>query len=353
MGTLAKSKRLRSKLGISDSDSRAKLARARYVDRVKAWRQFDRALTSISFTAQHHLLGPRRRHIAIERHVPYHDSGHADHTLDVYQPVGRPGPWPVLMYVHGGGFAACSKETHWMMAQTYARKGFLVFTINYRLAPESPFPAAIADTCAAYNWVLDNAERYGGDLSQVVVAGESAGANLVTALSVAATYERPEPWASEVFQRGRVPDVTIAACGLFQVSDIARLWRRRRMPTYVCRILAEVGNSYLKGWTHADPEQIALADPLRILEREAPVRPLPAFFVPCGTRDPLLDDSRRLARALAAHNTPVQARFYKREIHAFHLTIVSPNARTCWRDTLSFLDEHLSIPAERLTCAVA
>jgi len=301
-------------------------------------RRVDRVLREISASAHRRLVRPKEGEIDVVRDVPYLDDGKADHLLDVYRPVGRPGPWPVLLYVHGGGFAFLSKDTHWMMAQTYARHGFLVFTINYRLAPEHPFPAAVEDTFAAYDWVLRRAAAFGGDLSQIVVAGESAGANLITALSVACSYRRPESMAQEVYALDRVPDVAVPACGLFQVSDVERLWRRRQLPRYVQMLLGEVESLYLR----CDRSAIDLADPLTVLERgHAPERPLPAFFIPVGTRDPLLDDTRRLARALGALQVPVRARYYAREIHAFHAALVSPSARECWRDTLAFIDQHL------------
>ena len=108
MGRAIDHKRLREKLSIRSTAGRP-VAQMAGLDPVRRWRQFDRALTQISATAQRRLLLPKRRDIAIERHIPYLDSGREDHTLDIYAPVGRPGPWPVLIYVHGGGFAACSK----------------------------------------------------------------------------------------------------------------------------------------------------------------------------------------------------------------------------------------------------
>jgi acetyl esterase len=70
-------------------------------------------------------------------------------------------------------------------------------------------------------------------------------------------------------------------------------------------------------------------------------RPLPPFFVPVGTRDPLLDDTRRLEKALAGLNVPCEARYYPGGIHAFHAMVWDPAARRCWRDALAFLDRHM------------
>src|SRR5262249_2103530 len=137
---------------------------------------------------------PQRHRIEVERDIPYLPTGDRAHLLDVYRPTSSDGPLPVVLYVHGGGFRILSKDTHWVMGLSFASKGYLVFNINYRLAPRAPFPAALEDTCAAFAWVVRHAARWNGDVGRMVLAGESAGANLVTALSVATSYRRPEPW---------------------------------------------------------------------------------------------------------------------------------------------------------------
>jgi acetyl esterase len=291
----------------------------------------------------HPLANPARHNVEVLRDIPYLDDGDPDHTLDIYRPTVRPGPWPVVLYVHGGGFSLLSKETHWVMALIFARYGYLVFNISYRLAPRHPYPAAVEDTCAAYEWVVEHADRYGGDLSRLVVAGESAGANLITSLSVATSYRRPEPWARRAFDLGTTPKVAVPACGIFQVTDSARFGRRRRLPMFVNMVLLDVSHSYLRGVDLATPGAADLADPLLLLERgRPPDRPLPSFFVPIGTRDPLLDDTRRLKRALDGLGVPCEARYYPKEIHAFHAMIWRRKARDCWRDTLRFLQKNLA-----------
>jgi len=297
----------------------------------------------------HPLANPERHQVEVVRDVPYLDDGHVDHRLDVYRPTGRPGPHPVVLYVHGGGFSLLSKDTHWAMALVYARYGYLVFNISYRLAPRHPFPAAICDTLAASEWVIANAASMGGDLSRLVVAGESAGANLVTALSVATSYRRPEPWAARAFDLGVAPRVAVPACGIFQVSDAERFARRRRLPYVVRKTLEDVASLYLRGADRSQVGGIDLADPLLVFERgEPPERPLPAFFLPVGTRDPLLDDTRRMRRALDALGVPVQAHYYRGEIHAFHALMFRGRARECWTDIFAFLDQHLGGEATRV-----
>ncbi len=286
---------------------------------------------------------PERHGVRIERDVAYLPSGSPAHRLDVYRPLVASGPRPVVLYVHGGGFRILSKDSHWVMGLAFARRGFVVFNISYRLAPRHPFPAGLTDAAAAYGWVLDNAERFGGDPSQLVLAGESAGANLVTALTIATCQRRSEPWARALFDRGHVPRATMPACGILQVSDPGRFRRGDRpVSWFIHDRFVEVHEAYLgAGACDGDPAH-QLADPLCLLERDEPLdRPLPPFFAPCGTADPLLSDTRRLAVALARRGVPCEAPEYAGELHAFHALVFRPNARRCWSDTYRFLDRTL------------
>jgi acetyl esterase len=172
-----------------------------------------------------------------------------------------------------------------------------------------------------------------------VLAGESAGANLATALTIAASYERPEPWAKAVWDSGVRIRATLPACGILQVTDVDRFARRKRISRFVLDRLQEVENAYLRG---VPPDMRDLSDPLCVLERgEPPARPLPPFFAGVGTWDILLDDTRRLKAALDRLSVPCLARYYEREVHAFHAIFWRPNGRRFWRDTFAFLDEHV------------
>lgn len=262
----------------------------------------------------------------------------AEHRLDIYRPTrALDGPAPAVLYIHGGGFRILSKESHWVMGLAFARMGAVVFSIDYRLAPKHPFPAAAEDACLASTWVHANAAAYGADPTRLVVAGESAGANLTCVVGVAAAWRRPEPWAQAVFDAGVRPLALMPACGLLQVSDIGRIKRRRPdIGGFVLDRLGEVSTGYLPG----APEP--LADPLRIIEdAAAPERPLAPMFIPCGTRDPLIEDSRRLAAACAARGVDHALRIYPGGMHAFHAFVWRPAARQCWADHREFFAQYV------------
>ncbi len=280
---------------------------------------------------------PERHGITAIRDIPYREGGAAHHTLDIYRPDKVSGPLPVVLYLHGGGFRACSKETHWLFALAFARRGCLVFQANYRLAPEFPFPAAPDDACAALLWVRQNAHRWGGDPDRIVVAGESAGGNLVSCLAIATSWRRPEPWAQPVFDAGIRLRGVIAAYGALQVTDPQRLIRRKPgMPWLIQQVILDLPETYLRGSPTLD---LAMADPLCVIEgASAAERPLPPFFLPVGTADPLLPDTRRMAEALDRHGVTHHTRYHPGELHGFHGFIWRREAKLCWQGIYEFLD---------------
>jgi acetyl esterase len=292
--------------------------------------------------ALHPASDPARYGIEVLEDLRYRPGRAPEYALDIWRPRGV-ARCPVVLYVHGGAFRILSKDTHWVMALAYARAGYMVVNVNYRLAPRHPFPAAVQDACAAYGWVVENASRFGGDLDLgFVLAGESAGANLVSGLTIASCYARDEPWAREVFETARVPDAVVAACGILEVSGSARFGARKKLSRFIEERIVQVEEAYLGGEAPHVPGERDLADPLAFFERgEAPERPLPPFFLPVGTADPILDDTRRMAGALRAMGVPAQDAYYPGGVHAFHAFVWQDEARRCWEDTYAFLEEHV------------
>lgn len=272
--------------------------------------------------------------LRLVRDVPY--GTHDAQTLDIYLPADK--PRGAVFYIHGGGFRILSKDTHWLMGVAFAQRGLAVYNINYRLAPQYRYPAAMEDVALAWMWVTEHATRMGLDASQMVVAGESAGANLASALTVAACADLPERFAKDIFGHGLTPAAVLANCGMLQVSDWERFNRRKPLHPWISDRIREVTEAYLP----EGGERPLLADPLLLLENhDCWDRPLPPFFSSVGTRDPLLDDTRRLHNALTrlgVHSTSV---IYPGEVHAFHAFVWRPKAQQCWRDQFAFLDDVL------------
>lgn len=295
---------------------------------------------------------PAAHGVEVLTDLPYTDSGDALHTLDVYRPLRPPpamrdprtGRLPAVLYLHGGGFRMLSKDSHWLPGLIFARRGYVVFNASYRLAPRDPFPAAVQDAAAALRWVAANGPSYGADLDRLAFAGESAGGNLVTGLALCTSFRRDEPWARAVFDLGLAPRAAMPAMGMLQVSDPGRFGRRKPLPRFLLDRIEEVTEAYLPGGHGHD-----LADPLVVLERgDAPDRPLPAFHAVCGTADPILDDTRRLERALAARGVTHEVSYWPGGIHAFHMFVFRSQARACWQEILGFAQRHVALSDEPL-----
>jgi len=193
-------------------------------------------------------------------------------------PQGAPAD-RVLLYFHGGGFAFCSLNTHRLMVSQLAiASGVRALSVDYRLAPEHPFPAALEDCLAAYHWLLQN----GISPRKTVVAGDSAGGNLALVLMLAL--------------RDAGGPLPAAAVGISPVTDLAGTGESLRTKAGVDPILSapvpvDIITSYVG---EHDPRQ-PLISPLY-----ADLRGLPPILLHVGEDEKLLDDSTRLAERASA-----------------------------------------------------
>jgi epsilon-lactone hydrolase len=186
-----------------------------------------------------------------------------------------------MMYIHGGGFVACSPQTHRPITAALAKRGFRVFTPAYRLAPEHPFPAAIDDVVAAWRGLRRKID------GPIVVAGDSAGGNLALALMIS-LRDRGEdlPAAASLFS----PATDFTGTGASHQEN------SRRDAMFRPEILQQFGVAYLGG---ADPKN-PLVSPLY-----ADLKGLPPLFIEVGQKEVLRDDAVRLAER--ARNAGVHA----------------------------------------------
>ena len=116
-------------------------------------------------------------------------------VLRAYTPVAAGGPTlPAIVYFHGGGFVVGDLDTHDALCRTLANEsGCRLFSVDYRLAPEFGFPAAIEDGFSALKWVEENASSLGIDPYDIAVAGDSAGANIAAVMCLLAKANRNSP----------------------------------------------------------------------------------------------------------------------------------------------------------------
>jgi acetyl esterase len=194
---------------------------------------------------------------------------------DVAVPKGS-GPFPVVVYLHGGGWVAGSPKSHRKLGMQFAEAGFLTINVDYRLAPEHPFPAGLDDCVFAIKWAARNAGRWNGDTSKIAVGGDSAGGNLTAAslTSLAAEdYSGPEPKAAILIYGVYDFPATLARSG-GAIDGMAR---------------AYVGDDNFPELLN-DPR----ISPIHAIKPGA----LPPSFVVCGTADLLLPESHAIAEAM-------------------------------------------------------
>lgn len=240
-------------------------------------------------------------------------------TIDLLVPDG-PGPFPVLIYLHGGAWVAGSPASHRKLTARFAEKGFLVLSVDYRLAPEHPFPAGLEDCVQAVYWATEHAVRFGGDPARIAIGGDSAGANLACATAGLLAGRLTAPKLS----------AALLIYGVFDMSDMGSSSANRF-----------IHRAYLQGDT---PEQ--LADP-----RVSPISwadRLPPCFVVVGTQDSLLVQNRRLRDALATAQIPHHYIEEATMPHGFMQMEFMGSARRVVQEAVEFLELHMAeTPATR------
>jgi acetyl esterase len=279
----------------------------------------------------HPLADPARHGLRQTRDLAYAEPGDPAHRLDVVAPVDGGHGRPSVLYLHGGSFRILSKDTHFAAGLLFGRRGAVVFNANYRLAPRHPFPAAFDDAAAALLWVHRHAREHGADPTRLVLAGESAGANLALALTVACCFDVDHPSARALREAGVRPLVALPAMGLLQVSDPGRFSRGAPLPWVLADRIADATGGY-----KPDGASHPLADPLLVWESDdAPVAPLPPVFVAAARRDPIRDDSRRLHAAAMRRGVEAEIAWGDGP-HAFHFFLWRQDAREMWAKMLAF-----------------
>ena len=139
--------------------------------------------------------------------------------LRVYTPRGGPGPFPLLVFFHGGGFVVCDLGTHDALCRNLcAGAGCVVASVDYRLAPEHRFPAAPDGCLAATRWAAEHAAELGADPARVAVAGDSAVGNLA---AVTVLRARDEGSLRLAWQLLHYPTTVAASAGLPSLGDNA------------------------------------------------------------------------------------------------------------------------------------
>jgi acetyl esterase len=218
----------------------------------------------------------------------------------LYRPSDRP-HLPLIVHFHGGGFVFCNLDTHAPLCRTLAAKsGCAVVSVDYRLAPEHPFPNPLEDCYHATQWLVSRANDLRVDAGRLAVAGDSAGGNLAIGVSRLARERR----GARLRYQALIYPVTDAACDNSS-------WR-------------ELGQGYmlsrdwmLWAWECYVPDPAHRGDPLVSPLRAADLAGLPPASVITADHDPLRDEGEAYAARLRDAGVAVTARRYLGVIHGF------------------------------------
>jgi acetyl esterase len=239
---------------------------------------------------------------------------------------------PLLVYFHGGGFVTCDLDTHDVPCRMLCRHaGAHVLSVEYRLAPEHPFPAAVEDACAAFAWAVKNAADLGADEDRVAVGGDSAGGTLAAVVS-------------RLTKRSGDPT---PATQLLIYPGTDRLGVHASLQTFASGYYLTTGDM---AWHHAQyvgPAGGQHGDPRLspLLAKDFGGLP-PAVVVTAGF-DPLRDEGEAYAAKLRAAGTPAALRRFPSLVHGFlHMAGASRAARDALVETGGMLRAALRLPLD-------
>lgn len=249
------------------------------------------------------------------RGVPYFDDGRLRLLLDIYRPREVASGRPVLLYVHGGAWIIGSRRNQGLpLLHRFAARGWVCFTIDYRLSPGATFPDHIVDVKRAIAWVREHARDYGGDPDCIVISGGSAGGHLASLAALTAGERQWQPGFEDA-------DTTVAACisfyGVYDCCDLSGHWPNRGLHWILSRFV-------LKAPFEGARARYREASPLAHVSPQAP-----PFLVIHGACDSLVPVAE--ARAFVAALRQAGGRCTYIEVpgaqHAFE---VFPSVRTLY-----------------------
>ena len=237
--------------------------------------------------------------------VVMREAGGGYPNAEIYTPRGA-GPFPVLLHIHGGGWFTGSAKGERKFAMQLCAAGFVVVNLNYRLAPEHPFPAGLQDCIYAARWIVRNIAKYGGDPNRLAVGGGSAGGNLSACTTLALHG------SEEGLDGGDLAGVPVRFRGAvlhFGVLDVPR-WIFE--PHYYAGIAELFVTSYL-GTNFTDRIRHPLVSPIH----SPHLAKMPPTYISCGDEDAFLSHSLAMTNALTLVDVPTTLSVVEGADHEF------------------------------------
>ncbi len=233
-----------------------------------------------------------------DHHAPGRD-GDPDVLVRIYQPANAQPDGPALYWIHGGGMVLMSVDSDDLKCAMWARElGVVIASVDYRLAPEAPYPAPIHDCHAGLAWFAEHAAQFGVDAERIVIGGASAGGGLAAGTALFARDHGGPHLAGQMLVFPMLDDRNETPSSR-SIND-SRVWN------HSANVLAWA--AYLGG---ANGDAPIYAAPSRCDDLSG----LPPAFLNVGAHDIFLDEDLAYARALMAAGVPTELKVYP---YAFH-----------------------------------
>ncbi|SES20470.1 Acetyl esterase/lipase [Lentzea xinjiangensis] len=298
---------------------------------------------AVSLSGRESLLATRARQAELAGLVPVYEptgpvdvrdtavpgpAGAPDVPVRIYSPAGRRNPVPGLLYVHGGGFVLGDLDmVHAHVVRLVDELGVVVVSVDYRLAPEHPFPAPVEDCYAALLWTAAGAGDLGIDPERLGVAGESAGGGLAAAVALLAR------------DRGG-PRLCFQFLGIPELDD--RL-DTPSMREYVDTPLWNRPNAVFSWTSYLGAEPGGDVSPYAAPARATDLAGLPPAFVTTCQFDPLRDEGIQYAQRLSHAGVHAELRLYPGTFHGSSLVESAAISRRMFADEVDALRRGLRI----------
>ncbi|MDB6135190.1 MAG: Alpha/beta hydrolase [Verrucomicrobiales bacterium] len=218
----------------------------------------------------------------------------------VYVPEGE-GPFPVIFYIHGGGWVIADLDTYDATPRALANSvGAVVVSTHYRQAPEHKFPAAHNDVFGAYQWTLKNAHKWNANPKRIAVAGESAGGNMAASICRLAADEGIQLPLHQVL--------------IYPVAD-----SKMDTPSYIENAIAKPLSAPMMKWfaDHTFESKEDAEDPKFALLKKTDLKGLPPVTIVTAQIDPLRSEGEALAEKFKQAGVPVSYQNYDGVTHEF------------------------------------
>ncbi|ORB28387.1 alpha/beta hydrolase [Mycolicibacterium parafortuitum] len=239
-------------------------------------------------------------HPEVEAHDRTIDGPAGPIALRVYRPPAEDAALPVVVFIHGGGWTVGDLDSYDGQARMHAMgAGAVVVSVDYRLAPEHPYPAAVEDVWAATRWVVENAGEIGADAGRLAVAGDSAGGNL----------------AAVVAQSARDAGIAVRLQLLWYPSttfdtSLPSFTENANAPILDLKSCKAFSRWYVGDLDLSDP-------PVTLIPARGELSGLAPAYIAVAGHDPLRDDGLRYAELLTAAGVPVDVHEAESLVHGY------------------------------------